>query len=113
MSQNAQTIDHTGELAAINSKVIADGETLPAVKLRDGSTVQTGTVAAMLVNIAAYNQGERGEVERQLQLAIPTLIKVGLFQLFPAEEWIRGDNPGRTLLGEMTERYLADQASNT
>ncbi|WP_047249675.1 hypothetical protein [Chromobacterium subtsugae] len=113
MKPSIQTVAHTNELAAINSKVIADGETLPAVKLRDGSTVQTGTVAAMLVNIAAYNRGERGEVERQLELAVPTLFKVGLFDLFPVEEWLRGDNPGRALLGALAARHLADQANNT
>ncbi|VEB44806.1 Uncharacterised protein [Chromobacterium violaceum] len=82
-------VQHTEALSSINRKVIADGEALPAVKLRDGSTVQTGTVATMLVNIAAYNRGERGEVENQLELAVPTLFKVGLFDLFPPEEWTR------------------------
>ncbi|MEN7429769.1 hypothetical protein VA599_03375 [Chromobacterium sp. TRC.1.1.SA] len=106
-------VQHTEALSAINRKVIADGETLPAVKLRDGSTVQTGTVAAMLVNIAAYNQGERGEVERQLELAVPTLFKVGLFDLFPPEEWIRAGNPGRQLVGKMASRWQAGQSNNT
>ena len=106
-------VQHTEALSAINRKVIADGETLPAVKLRDGSTVQTGTVAAMLVNIAAYNQGERGEVERQLELAVPTLFKVGLFDLFPPEEWIRAGNSGRQLVGEMASRWQAGQSNNT
>lgn len=106
-------VQHTEALSAINRKVIADGETLPAVKLRDGSTVQTGTVAAMLVNIAAYNQGQRGEVERQLELSVPTLFKVGLFDLFPIEEWARGDNPGRRLVGELARRWQADQVGNT
>ena len=106
-------VQHTEALSAINRKVIADGETLPAVKLRDGSTVQTGTIAAMLVNIAAYNQGERGEVERQLELAVPTLFKVGLFDLFPPEEWLRAGNPGRQLVGEMASRWQAGQSDNT
>ncbi|MBA8734534.1 DUF7709 family protein [Chromobacterium violaceum] len=106
-------VQHTEALSAINRKVIADGETLPAVKLRDGSTVQTGTVATMLVNIAAYNRGERGEVENQLELAVPTLFKVGLFDLFPPEEWTRGDNPGRKLVGELAGRWLAGPTENT
>ncbi|MBX9345616.1 DUF7709 family protein [Chromobacterium piscinae] len=106
-------VQHTEALSVINRKVIADGETLPAVKLRDGSTVQTGTVATMLLNIAAYNQGERGEVERQLELAVPTLFKVGLFDLFPPEEWIRAGNPGRQLVGEMASRWQAGQSKNT
>lgn len=103
-------IAHTEELSSINRKIVADGETLPAVKLRDGSLVQTGTVATMLVNLAAYNQGERGEVEHQLALAVPTLLKVGLFDLFPPEEWMRGDNPGRRLIGKLARDWLNEQA---
>ncbi|POZ64006.1 DUF7709 family protein [Chromobacterium alticapitis] len=106
-------VEHTEALSAVNRKVIADGETLPAVKLRDGSMVQTGTVAAMLVNIAAYNQGERGEVVRQLELAVPTLFKVGLFDLFPIEEWRKGDNPGRRLVGELAQDWQTRQTENT
>ncbi|AUH49916.1 hypothetical protein CXB49_03240 [Chromobacterium sp. ATCC 53434] len=106
-------VEHTRDLSEINRKVIADGETLPAVRLRDGSMVQTGTVATMLVNIAAYNRGERGEIEQQLELAVPTLFKVGLFELFRPEEWTGGDNPGRRLVGEMAERWLARQEEKT
>ena len=102
-------IEHTAALSSINQKILADGETLPAVKLNDGSTVQTGTVATMLVNISNYNRGERGDVERQLELAVPTLFKVGLFDLFPVEAWIQGDNPGRSLVGQLAGRWLADQ----
>ncbi|MCF7221373.1 DUF7709 family protein [Marilutibacter chinensis] len=98
---------HTADLAGINRKIVADGETLPAVKLRDGSTVQTGTVATMLHNIALYNAGERGEVERQLELAVPTLVKVGLFELFPPREWLAGDNPGRRFVGLRAQALLA------
>ncbi|WP_197457446.1 DUF7709 family protein [Crenobacter luteus] len=63
----------TEQLAAVNRRILSDGETLPTVTLKDGSRVQTGTVAAMLHNIARYNAGERGEVERELALAVPTL----------------------------------------
>lgn len=48
--------------------------------LNDGIVVQTGTAANMLRNI------ERGAVE------VPTLIKVGLFDLFSVEEWLQGNN---------------------
>ena len=48
-------------------------DALPAVTLKDGSRVQTGTVATMLYNIALYNAGERGAVEEELKMAIPTL----------------------------------------
>lgn len=89
------------DLAAINSKILADGESLPMVQLKDGSKVQTGTVATMLRNIALYNAGERGAIEEELAAAVPTVIKVGLFDLFPAEEWIAGDNPGRRYVGQL------------
>ena len=95
---------HTDALKAINEQLVADGETLPAVRLKDGSRVQTGTVAMMLENIRRYDAGERGDVERQLELAIPTLYKVGLFDLFPPEEWTRGGSPGRRFLGEAALR---------
>ena len=107
---SAQTPEHTEQLAAINQQVVAEGELLPAVRLRDGSTVQTGTVATMLVNIDRYNNGERGAVEEELTLAIPTLIKIGLFDLFSPDEWLQGDNPGRRLLGGKAKAWLATNA---
>lgn len=79
-------IQGTEQLANINKKVVEDGQNLPSVKLKDGSTVQTGTVATMLHNIQLYNSGERGAIEDELILAIPTLFKVGLFDLFPINE---------------------------
>ena len=102
-------IDNTEQLGAINRKIVADGENLPAVKLKDGSRVQTGTVATMLHNISLYNAGERGEVERELELAVPTLIKVGLFDLFSPQEWVNGSNAGRKFIGECAIAYLAKQ----
>jgi len=88
------------ELAKINSKILAEGENLTAVTLKDGTLVQTGTVATMLHNIKLYNAGERGEIEKELEKAIPTLIKIGLFDLFSPDEWIAGDNPGRKFVGQ-------------
>lgn len=82
---------------------------LTARSLRDGSRVQTGTVATMLHNIDLYNQGERGEVERELELAVPTLCRIGLFQLFSPEEWSASDdNPGRRFVGLKAREYLGD-----
>ncbi|KRC00612.1 hypothetical protein ASE26_23135 [Duganella sp. Root198D2] len=95
------------DLAAINQKILADGESLPLVQLKDGSKVQTGTVATMLRNIELYNAGERGDLEQQLEAAIPTVAKVGLFDLFPPEEWIAGSNQGRRLVGTLAAQYLA------
>ncbi|MEN4984266.1 DUF7709 family protein [Acinetobacter modestus] len=103
------TIIGTQELAEINQKVVQDGEVLPQVKLKDGSRVQTGTVATMLHNINLYNAGVRGGVEEELILAIPTLFKVGMFDLFSADEWINGTNAGRRFVGEQAKQFLADQ----
>lgn len=104
------TITGSTELSEINQKVVQDGEILPQVKLKDGSRVQTGTVATMLHNINLYNTGVRGEVEDELILAIPTLIKVGMFELFSIDEWIQGDNPGRKFVGEKAKAFLESQA---
>lgn len=105
-----KNIENTDQLGTINKKIIADGETLPVVQLKDGSRVQTGTVATMLHNIMLYNAGERGEIEQDLVSAIPTLVKVGLFELFSPEEWISGNNLGRKFVGECAKTYLAKQA---
>ncbi len=99
-------VENTEILGQINQKIIADGESLPSVQLKDGSRVQTGTVATMLHNVGLYNAGERGQVEEELRLSIPTLFKVGLFDLFSPQEWVDGENPGRRFLGEEALRYL-------
>ena len=75
------TGNETDELSESKQKVVQEGEALPQVRLRDGSHVQTGTVATMIHNIHLYNMGVRGDVEDELALAIPTLVKVGLFDL--------------------------------
>lgn len=97
------------DLQQINQKILKEGETLPAVTLKDGTKVQTGTVATMLHNIKLYNQGERGKIEEELILSIPTLLKVGLFDLFSIEEWKQGDNPGRKFVGEQAEIFIKRQ----
>ena len=97
---------HVAELSRVNQKITDGAAALPAVTLKDGSRVQTGTVATMLYNIALYNAGERGAVEEELKMAIPTLFKVGLFELFPPQQWIEGDNPGRSFVGIHARAYL-------
>jgi hypothetical protein len=72
------TPENTEELREINQKILAPGGSLLALELRDGSRVQTGTVATTLHNVALYNSGARGLVEREFELAVPTLVKVGL-----------------------------------
>lgn len=105
--------EHTAELQAVNAKILAQGETLPTVQLKDGSKVQTGTVATMLQNISLYNAGARGDVERELELAVPTLFKVGLFDLFTPDEWLSGGSPGRALVGRLAKVYLANGGNAT
>lgn len=98
------------DLAHINQKILADGQSLPCVTLKDGSQVQTGTVATLLHNIEIYNTGARGQVEQEIAAAIPTVAKVGLFDLFPPDQWIAGANPGRRLVGELAREWLASLA---
>ena len=113
----SQDIENTRQLGSINQKVVADGESLPAVRLKDGSRVQTGTVATMLHNIALYNlqtstEEQRRDIEQELLSAIPTLVKVGLFDLFSPDEWGAGDNPGRKFVGECAKAYFAGQTTD-
>lgn len=107
----SNSIENTEALSGINQKIIAEGESLPSVKLKDGSVVQTGTVATMLHNIELYNSGERGRVEEELRLAIPTLIKIGLFDLFDPSEWVAGNNAGRRFVGEEALHYLGNRST--
>lgn len=106
-----KNVEHTDQLAAVNHKIVSEGQVLPSVQLKDGSKVQTGTVATMLHNINLYNSGERGQVEKELELAIPTLVKVGLFDLFAPEDWINGSNPGRRFVGELAREYFGRVSS--
>lgn len=99
------------ELADINHQVVKTGEHLPAVTLKDGTVVQTGTVATMLYNIGRYNLGARGAVEEELKVAIPTLVKIGLFELFSLEEWLQGQNQGRHFVAQCAKAYLNDKFS--
>ena len=94
------------DLSVINQKILAEGEQLPLIKLKNGSSVQTVTVATMLYNVKLYNVGERGDIENQLEASIPTLIKVGLFDLFGIQEWITGDNPGRRFVGLKAKEFI-------
>ncbi len=100
-------VQNTEELSQINKKIIADGESLPVVKLKDGSKIQTGTVGTMLHNITLYNRGERGRVEEELRLAVPTLFKLGLFDLFDPQEWVKGENPGRKFVGVEAQKFCS------
>ena len=96
---------------------VAEGVALPAVQLKDGSSVQTGTVAAMLKNIERFNSGENKEGDEarvELERCVPVLIGVGLFQLFTPDEWINNngqkDNPGRQFVGRLAKQYIDNQS---
>lgn len=107
--------EYNDSLAQINTKILADGENLPKVTLKDGSSVQTGTVATMLHNVKLYNglnnDKQKKAIETELITAIPTLVKVGLFELFSPAEWIAGDNAGRKFIGEQARQYLKTEES--
>jgi hypothetical protein len=97
---------------------VAEGGSLPAIHLKDGSTVQTGTVAAMLKNIERFNNGENKEGDEarcELERCVPVLIRVGLFQLFAPDEWINSNgqenNLGRHFVGRLAKQYINEQSS--
>lgn len=103
------------ELARLNSATL--GAEMPEVTLANGDKVQTGTVGALLRNISAYDeligqlnstntevrkqdlQAEVFKYESMLKAPLPLLQKVGLFSLFPPEEWVSGGSPGRKFVG--------------
>jgi hypothetical protein len=83
--------------------------TFPIVTLPDGRRVPTGTVGALLVNIKAYDEGNeerRAELKPAIESAIPTLVKVGMFDLFAPDEWKSESSPGRTLVGKLARNYF-------
>jgi len=57
-------------------------------------------------NVHAVQRGCQGGIEQELELSVPTLIIVGLFNLFSPAEWVSGSNPGRRFVGEKAEEYL-------
>lgn len=88
-------------LAQINQKILAEGESLPLVKLSDGSTVQTGTFATLIHNIKLYDQTQNPKLVEEIQAALPTLAKIGLFELFPAACWRDSHSAGKRLVAEL------------
>ncbi len=92
------------DLAAINQKILAAGESLPQVRLSNGELVQTGTFATLIHNIKLYDQqvstAAAPELARQIIAALPTLAKIGLFELFPAPAWQDPQSPGKRLIAD-------------
>ncbi|KAI1077054.1 hypothetical protein F5B20DRAFT_280476 [Whalleya microplaca] len=111
MASNAEA---GSSLAALNSATL--GTKFPEITLPDGSVVQTGTVGALLINIRTYNEAHAaGDKEKTAQLeeamrgALPLLDKVGLFGLFTPEEWIQGNNAGRSAVGRLYQEFKSRQ----
>lgn len=96
-------------LASVNNKIARAGQSFPEITLTDGTKVQTGTVGALLHNIRLYDAladnavEEREQLERDIELAIPVLVKVGLFGLFGPDEWLAGTSKGRRFAGQMAK----------
>eukprot|EP00929_Paragymnodinium_shiwhaense_P014973 TRINITY_DN122987_c0_g1_i1.p1 TRINITY_DN122987_c0_g1~~TRINITY_DN122987_c0_g1_i1.p1 ORF type:complete len:128 (+),score=17.45 TRINITY_DN122987_c0_g1_i1:37-384(+) len=108
-------------MAALPNDGRLTNEVLPAITLKDGSKVQTGTAARLVVSIRDYNElsalgdgSEATEVDTkrralldEMQNAIEPLYQVGLLQLFEVEEWIgTNGNPGRAAFGELYKTWL-------
>ena len=102
-------------LSRINNRVLASGQSFAPVTLKDGSTIQTGTVGALLHNIDRYNAtqdaDERRQLEADMEAAVPVLLKIGLVgSLFSVNEWTaEGGSEGRRAVGEMARKRLAQQ----
>jgi hypothetical protein len=100
----------TESLQETNNKTLGTSAgTFPIITLPDGRKVPTGTVGALLVNIKAYDEGNeerRAELEPAIQAAIPTLVKVGMFDIFTPKEWTSESSPGRSLVGKLASDYL-------
>lgn len=51
-----------------------------------------------MMPLTCKDDATRAELEHRLTIPIPTLRKVGLFDLFPAEEWVKeGASKGGTV----------------
>ncbi|MCJ1423425.1 hypothetical protein MMC29_001308 [Sticta canariensis] len=101
-------MSETDQLGEVNNQLVAEGQSFPEATLKNGSKIRTGTLGALLNNIRRYNAGEKG-LEGHMRLAIPTVFKAGLFDLFPPDQWKSESNAGRTLVGQMGADYLEQQ----
>ena len=110
-SQLLQVMADQQQLGNVNNQLVAQGQSFPEVTLKDGSRVQTGTVAALLNNIKRFNAGVK-EAEQDIRVAVPTVAQVGLFDLFPPEEWKSVSNPGRSLVGKLGSDHLKQSSSS-
>ena len=47
------------------------------------------------------------ELKQNMSLALPMLHRVGFFDLFTPDEWIKGQNQGRKVVGQLYLDFLA------
>ncbi|KAJ2965717.1 hypothetical protein NQ176_g10482 [Zarea fungicola] len=108
MSSNTTTQD---DLQAINNKTLGTSAgSFPVVTLPNGERIPTGTVGALLVNIAAYDaaaasgdEATLATLEEAIRAAVPVLRKVGMFELFAPDEWDSKTSKGRSLVGQVAK----------
>ncbi|KAI0111734.1 hypothetical protein F4814DRAFT_450409 [Daldinia grandis] len=101
------SVDCDSNLAALNSATL--GAEMPQITLPDR------IYSALLINIRAYNEAHKVDKNKKTQLqesmraTLPLLEKVGMFDLFTAEEWISGNNEGRKVVGKMYQEFKSRQ----
>ncbi|WP_455737656.1 DUF7709 family protein [Acinetobacter ursingii] len=60
--------------------------------------------------ISSLSPYKKSGEKQELILTIPTLFKVrSLFDQFPVEEWINGENQGRKIFGKQAKPYQNKQ----
>lgn len=97
----------TQSLQDINNQTMGVlAKSFPIVTLPNGDKLPTGTIGALIVNIKAYDAGDehqRTALEPAIKAAIPVLRKVGMFDIFPEDDWIKGKSAGRALVGRLAK----------
>ncbi|KAK6957941.1 hypothetical protein Daesc_000731 [Daldinia eschscholtzii] len=94
------SVDRESKLAALNSATL--GAEMPQITLPDGSKVQTGTMGV-------GDKDKQAQLEDSMRATLPLLDKVGMFELFPPEDWISGNNEGRKVVGRMYQEFKSQK----
>ena len=134
LTDNVQSAKHPpvneSGVLSINNRLLPPGQAFQVVTLSSGERVPTGTVAAFLFNLKAYDdiyelqaggssgssdlqeaqdslelQAKKKDIEDDIRMSLPMLRKLGLFELFGVEEWgAGGAKPGRRFVAEEARR---------